>query len=269
MKSEVFLMSNSTPTSDSVTSVVTPAHREQFEREGYFLLEGVVPPEHLQLLRDKVLENIQRIDADMEARGVEQSGINHKGSRYFVSPYIHGEKELGDFIFSDLMAEVTRAALGDDVFLFYEQYVVKAAEKGGKFSWHQDSGYVGHPNHKPYLTCWVTLDDVSEENGTVYLLPYDRAGTRDFVRHRRDEESGDNVGYFGDDPGLPIIAPAGSIACFSSTVFHRSGPNTTDKMRRVYLPQYSAEPLMNEDGSKLWNMAEPFIQNGERVRFGK
>lgn len=25
--------------------------------------------------------------------------------------------------------------------------------------------------HKPYLTCWCTLDDVSEENGTVYVLP--------------------------------------------------------------------------------------------------
>lgn len=249
-------------------SVVTPKNRTQFEREGYFLLENVVPPEHLQLLRGKVLENIQRIDAQMDALGVEKSGINHKGSRYFVSPYIAGDKELGDFIFSDLMAEVTRATLGDDVFLFYEQYVVKAAEKGGKFSWHQDSGYIGHPHHKPYLTCWITRDDVNEENGTVYLLPYDRAGTRDFVPHRPDAESGDKVGYFGDDPGLPIIAHAGSIACFSSTVFHRSGPNATNKMRRIYLPQYSAEPLMNADGTQLWNMAEPFIQNGVRVRFG-
>ncbi|HEX9996309.1 MAG TPA: phytanoyl-CoA dioxygenase family protein [Abditibacterium sp.] len=255
--------------STQLSSPVTPAHSEQFQRDGYFILENVVPPEHLQLLRDKVMENINRIDAEMEANGVEQIGINQKGSRYFVSAYRNGDQEIGDFIFSDLMAEVTRAALGDDVFLFYEQYVVKAAEKGGKFSWHQDSGYVGHPNHKPYLTCWVTLDDVTEENGTVYLLPYDRAGTRDFVPHRVDSETNDAVGYFGNDPGIPILAPAGSVACFSSTVFHRSGTNTTDKMRRVYLPQYSAEPLMNQDGTKLWSLAEPFIQGGERVRFGK
>jgi ectoine hydroxylase-related dioxygenase (phytanoyl-CoA dioxygenase family) len=49
-------------------------------------------------------------------------------------------------------------------------------------------------------------------------------------------------------PGDPIIAPAGSIACFSSTLFHRSGANMSDRMRRVYLAQYSAEPILNEDG---------------------
>ena len=125
------------------------------------------------------------------------------------------------------------------------------------FSWHQDSGYIGH-DHPPYLTCWCTLDDVTEENGTVYLLPYSRAGGRDLVPHIKDPATNDKVGYFGDDPGIPLILPAGSIACFSSTVFHRSGFNTTDKMRRIYLAQYSAEPLLKADGSGPWNLAEPF-----------
>ena len=40
--------------------------------------------------------------------------------------------------------------------------------------------------HRPYVFCWCTLDDVTEENGTVYLLPYDRARTRDRVEHVRD-----------------------------------------------------------------------------------
>jgi ectoine hydroxylase-related dioxygenase (phytanoyl-CoA dioxygenase family) len=31
------------------------------------------------------------------------------------------------------------------------------------------------------LTCWIALDDVTEANGTVYLLPYSRAGTRDVI----------------------------------------------------------------------------------------
>lgn len=248
-------------------SVVSDAHRKAFAEQGFFVLENVVPPAHLQLLRANVARNIARIDAEMERQGVTKLGLNHKDSRYFVGDYAPDDTEIGEFLFSDLMADITRATLGDNVYLFHEQYVVKAAEKGGKFSWHQDSGYVGH-DHKPYLTCWITLDNVSEKNGTVYLLPYDRAGTSQRIEHRIDEESNDKVGYFGDDPGDPILAPAGSIACFSSTVFHRSGPNSTDKMRRVYLPQYSVEPIMRADGSALWNLAEPFIVNGQRVKTG-
>jgi len=148
--------------------------------------------------------------------------------------------------------------------LFWEQFVVKGPEKGTKFSWHQDSAYVGTP-HRPYITCWVTLDDVSVANGTVYLLPYSRHGTREVVPHTQQPGSNDLEGYFGADPGDPVIVPAGSIACFSSTVLHRSGFNTTPNWRRVYLPQYSAEPLRRPDGS-LAAFAEPFIVDGKRVR---
>jgi len=252
-----------------MSAIITLAHREQYERDGYFILENVVPAEHLELLRNEVGKNIDAMDARMEEMGVENLGINVKGSRYFVCALKEDpESPVTKFIYSDLMEQVTRATLGENAYLFFEQYVVKAAEKGGDFSWHQDSGYVGYAEHKPYLTCWVTLDDVTEENGTVYILPYDRAGTRDYVPHVRSGSNNDLVGYTGDDAGSPIIAPAGSIACFSSTAFHRSGANTTDRMRRVYLPQYSSEPILKGDGSgQLWSRADPFIVNGERVRF--
>jgi ectoine hydroxylase-related dioxygenase (phytanoyl-CoA dioxygenase family) len=154
------------------------------------------------------------------------------------------------------MANTARAALGDTAYLFNEQYVVKAAERGMTFGWHQDSGFIPYP-HPPYLTCWIPLDHVSEANGTVYLLPYSRAGTRHVVEHRRDEETNDLVGYFGDDPGDPVIVPAGSLVAFSSTLFHRAGPNTTDHPRRVYIAQYSAEPILNEVRTGPRHLAEP------------
>lgn len=100
----------------------------------------------------------------------------------------------------------------------------------------------------------------------MYLLPYSRAGTRDVVEHVRDEETNDMVGYFGYDPGDPIIARAGSTACFSSTVFHRSGPNTTRQVRRVYLAQYSTDPILSEDGSRARHLAEPLLIEGRPVR---
>ena len=43
-------------------------------------------------------------------------------------------KAVRRFIFSDPMAEICRATIGPEAFLFLDQYVVKAAEKGMSFS---------------------------------------------------------------------------------------------------------------------------------------
>jgi ectoine hydroxylase-related dioxygenase (phytanoyl-CoA dioxygenase family) len=239
---------------------VTSEHADGFRDEGFFVLESVLPASDLDMLRGECQRFIDERDQEMDRLGVDKLDLDHRGSRYFVHAY-GKSRAIERFLRSDLMVAIATAALGDTVYLFNEQYVVKAAERGMKFSWHQDSGFVGY-EHRPYLTCWIALDDVTEANGTVCLLPYSRAGTRDVVEHVRDEESNDLVGYFGGDPGDPVIVPAGSIACFSSTVFHRSGPNTTGGMRRVYLAQYTAEPLLNEDGSGPRFLAEPLLVDG-------
>jgi ectoine hydroxylase-related dioxygenase (phytanoyl-CoA dioxygenase family) len=242
---------------------ITSEHERQFRDEGFFVLTSTVPPGDLDTLRGECQRFIDERDREMDRLGVDKLDLDHRGSRYFVHAY--GKSPAVErFLSSELMVQIAQAALGDTVYLFNEQYVVKAAEQGMRFSWHQDSGFIDY-EHRPYLTCWIALDDMTEANGTVYLLPFSRAGTRDVVKHVRDEESGDLVGYFGDDPGDPVIVPAGSIACFSTTLFHRSGPNTTDRMRRVYVAQYSAEPILSEDGSQPRMLAEPLLADGTRV----
>ena len=72
------------------------------------------------------------------------------------------------------------------------------------------------------------------------------------------------IGYSGDDPGEPLGMPASSIAAFSSTLLHRTRPNTTDQHRRVYIAQYTAEPLLNQDHSRPRHLAEPLLIAGQR-----
>jgi ectoine hydroxylase-related dioxygenase (phytanoyl-CoA dioxygenase family) len=250
-------------TDETAVLSIPSEHGDRFREEGFFVLKGAVPPGDLDTLRGECQRFIDERNQEMDRLGVDKLDLDRRGSRYFVHAY-GKSAAIERFLSSDLMVRIAQAALGDTVYLFNEQYVVKAAEQGMHFSWHQDSGFIDHP-HRPYLTCWIALDDMTEANGTVYLLPYSRAGTRAVVKHARDEESNDLIGYFGDDPGDPVIVPAGSIACFSTTLFHRSGPNTTDRVRRVYVAQYSAEPILSEDGSQPLRLAEPLLVDGERV----
>ena len=248
--------------------VVTPEQVIQYHEQGYCILERVIPEDHLTNLRAECGRYIDMMHAEMDQQGTDVLGISHRNKRYFISRKHEESALVTAFLFSDVMAEISKALLGENVYLFWEQYVVKSAEKGMKFSWHQDSGYVTAREdvpHKPYLSCWCPLDDATIENGTVYVLPFDRAGTRDIIPHEIEDGSNDRVGYFGDDPGVPAVVPAGSVVAFTSVTFHRSGANTTNKMRRVYLAQYSSEPIMKADGSEPWGLVTPFVQDGKNM----
>lgn len=248
-------------------TAVSQAQVLQFQREGYFVLESVMPLPVVAALRNECQRHIDEFDRQMEARGVTTDGINHYKRRYFVNDRGMTSPVMRAFLFGDVMANIVQATLNDTAFLFNEQFVVKAADGSNPFAWHQDSGYIPY-DHKPYLTCWCALDDMSIANGTIYVLPYGRDGREhnDLVpEHTVQEGTNDRVGYHGDDPGDPVIVPVGSIVAFSSRLFHRSGANTTDRVRRSYVAQYSREPIMNKEGTAHRHTAVPFIVNGQRV----
>ena len=248
---------------------IADADRRTFDRQGFVVLTSVIDDDSLGMLREECGVFVDRTDRWLAKRGTDVFGITHRGKRYFISNRYRDSERLRDFIFGDLMRAVTTAFLGDTVYLFNEQWVVKGAEQGMKFAWHQDSGYVRFADpaniHKPYLTCWCALDDMTRNNGTISVLPHDRVGSRNTVfRHRREEGTNDLIGYEGDDPGELVEMPAGSVAVFSSTSLHRSGANTTNRLRRAYLTQYSAERLYSTK-RKLWAQAVPFVANGQLV----
>ena len=64
--------------------------------------------------------------------------------------------------------------------------------------------------------------------------------------------------------GDPVLCPAGSVACFTSVTFHRSGWNRTPRLRRTYLIQYAGEDIRRRDGSP-WGRTERLIQGGQVI----
>lgn len=240
-------------------AVISAEHIRQYHDEGYFILERAIVGDELARLQERCMHFVDREREAAAAKGLTK---HQQDGKFFITFPASQDAQVASFAFGEMMTEVARATVGDDAVLFYDQFVVKGPERGQSFSWHQDSGYVAF-KHRPYVTCWVALDDMSEANGTVSILPYARAGTRERVEHVRNEATSDMVGYHGDDPGELVNCPAGSIAVFSSTVFHRSGVNTTPNYRRVYVVQYAPAPMIKPDGKQA-SRADPVLKGGAR-----
>ena len=248
----------------STEPTITDAQRAQYRDEGYFVLDRAIADGVLAMLRDECDRSIAIVDDAMDAEGVDTIGLNHRQRRYIVPLQYKRSDRLPDFLFGPAMADLCRATPGGEAYLFLEQFVIKGPGDGMELGWHQDGGYL--PFDAPhYVTAWIPLDDVDETNGTVYILSYSKAGTRMRIEHALQPGSNDKIGYFGDDPGTPVVAPAGSIAVFSSTTLHRSGANASPRRRRAYIAQYSARPIFNHDGPGLRHFADPFLAGGAVV----
>lgn len=241
----------------------------QFAEQGYAVFPGALAGSALQLLREECDAFVAREDARMNAAGVDSIGITHRGKRYFANECQREAPRLRSVLFGEAMAAVCRATLGPDAYFFFDQYVVKGPEGGMSFSWHQDSGYVvgngGPPDHAPYLTCWCPLDDATEANGTVRLIP--GSHRNGIIPHDRQAGSNDLVGAPASAEGVLVEAKAGDVVAFSSLTLHATGANRTDRPRRVYLAQYTPEAMLDPGTRHLRRNAIAFLRNGERVTF--
>ncbi len=243
----------------------------QYHDEGYTIVEGFLTPAELTLLQSECDAAIDRIHQRMDREKTDTFDLTERGKRYQIRCSVQEVESLERFALSSKMEDVVRQLVGETAYLFLDIFVCKGGRQGKKLAWHQDAGYLTNPKEfqpvtKPYLTCWIPLDDVHESNGTVYVLPYSRAPRgRDLNEHVLEADSSHElVGYTGDDPGDVVICPAGSLVAFSSYTLHRSGPNTTGEMRRVYVLQYSVDPILKPDGSVAM-MAKLLLAGGKRV----
>ena len=242
----------------------------QFAEQGYAVFPGALAGEALALLRSECDRFVAREDARMDAAGVDTLGISHRGKRYFANECQRVAPALRTMLFSPAMADICRKTLGETAYFFFDQFVVKGPEGGMPFSWHQDSGYVvgngGPADHAPYLTCWCPLDDATELNGTVRLIPGShRGGLR---VHDRQAGTNDLVGAPAETEGVIVEAKAGDVVAFSSLTLHATGANRSDRPRRVYLAQYTAEAMLDPGTRQLRRNAIVLLQGGEQVTFG-
>jgi len=226
-----------------------------FRRQGYSILPDGLSRAELDCL---TVTADALLDEKVDDGGGRYHDIGRGESRRFLRLRHEDFPAVEAFLLGDRMRKLASAFIGPTPHLFVEQFVVKGAKTGASFAWHQDGGYVGF-RHKPYVTFWIALDAATEANGCIYVLPRDLDRQPHIEPHRWDAENKERVGYEGDDPGIAIECPTGTILAFSSLTLHRSGANTTDNRRRAYICQYSPEPMIDPATGQPRHFAKPLI----------
>jgi len=220
---------------------LTEQQRAAFERDGYFILEEVLP----RSLVDQLVRVVDRLDAQYRP-------LRGKGPHELLN--------LLDFIGKDeLFLELLDwprtfpkvwGLLGWNIQLYHSHMNVTPPLPTGeeppkkRLGWHQDSGRLNtdmETNPRPRISLKVGffLTDTRETGrGNMYVLPGSHLQNR--IQFPAD-------GVSDPDGAVPIRVPPGSAVFFDRRIWHAPSPNRSDATRKVLFYGYSYRWLRPRD----------------------
>jgi ectoine hydroxylase-related dioxygenase (phytanoyl-CoA dioxygenase family) len=78
---------------------------------------------------------------------------------------------LHDLLWNPAFLMPASQLLGGAVRFWHDQLFCKPAHHGGSVAWHQDYSYWTRTEPIAHLSCWIGLDDSTQENGCVHYVP--------------------------------------------------------------------------------------------------
>jgi len=216
---------------------LTASQVDQFNAEGFFLFRNAFTTKEIAA----VVAAIDPLEKAHEDFVREQQGgryrLTDSGTITFTAHIVAKSKVLQDFARHPAVKDICHDLIGPDVRLYWDQSVYKKTEKAQEFPWHQDNGYT-FIEPQQYLTLWIPLVDVDEQNGCPWIAPgLHRLGT---FAHRPTDIG--LVCLENVDNAVSVPAAAGDIVVFSSLAPHRTGPNLKqDTVRKAYILQYAPD----------------------------
>src|SRR6266511_3033700 len=197
------------------TAVLSQAQREQYQRNGWVAVPGLVDSGWLERLR-RVTDEF--VDASRE---LTESNILY-------------DLDVGHMA-DDL--------LGPDVKFHHSKLNFKAPRGGEEVKWHQDIQFWPHTNYD-LLTIGVFLEDVEAGMGEVGFVPGSHDGPLFDLYDEDDRWTGalrdHDVEVAGVGAADSPIGPAGTITVHNCRTVHGSAPNRSDRPRPLLLQTYVA-----------------------------
>lgn len=226
------------------TYPLTPEQVRHYRIEGYVVAESVFGradlatiDETIRELTDRALggEDMSRI-LELEPEPLDGRRV----PRRIFNPYDQHPafRALAE---DPRLLDRIESLIGPDFNLQHSKLNMKPAKVGSIVDWHQDLAYFPHTNDD-LVTTLIYLDDATEENGCLQVLPrhqhhfFDHTGPDGKFAGMIREDLSD--GRFGKP--VSLAAPAGSAIFMHCITPHASLPNRSSRPRRTLIYEYRA-----------------------------
>lgn len=158
--------------------------------------------------------------------------------------------------------------LGGPVRFWHDQIFYKPAHHGGVVAWHQDYSYWTRTSPMAHLSCWIGLDDSTNENGCVCYVPGSHRWNLLPVTGLADDMNSiqrvlTNEQKAGFRP-VAIELKKGEAAFHHPLMMHGSFENQTDRPRRATVINVFRDGVCSASNEPLLD-GVPAIPAGEKI----
>lgn len=250
--------------------------KAQFWKDGYLLVENVVSQENLQAMKEAFATWVEESRAYTEPYGDAIDGR----ARFDVEPGHTADKpglrrvnapvEVSEAYFEAMadsgMTDVVADLIGPNVKFHHSKINAKLPGGTTAVKWHQDFPFTPHSNDD-LITALLMVDEVTEENGPLEVLPGSHTGPiHDLWHDGVFTGSVDNeLAADCQSKAVRCIGPAGSVCLMHTRLLHGSAPNLSSDSRNLFICVYSAEDAVPYAANPMPTEHEGLIVRGERT----
>ena len=258
----------------AASTVLDEDRREAWERDGFVVLPGFVPPDRVESLRRRIddlvagyasqglpdgaatvfstteqthaQDNWFLTSADVIRPFFENGAFDADGN--LVAPMDRALNKMGHALHdldpafdqfsrtTDLASLVAELGVSDPL-LLQSMVIFKPPRIGGEVVCHCDHSFLW-TDPQTVVGLWFALDDATVANGCMWAIPGGHVGGAR-TRFRLDGTGGTTTDVLDPTPYdhgdlVPMEAEAGTLVAFHGCLPHWSGANTSDRPRLAY-----------------------------------
>ena len=231
--------------------MLSPEQIQQYQRDGFLLLPGLVDSQTLTDLNQRFLDIVEGRQPAAGAMKIMQDVMVVKGAVQPQTP-LHGvnklfcledDEVLSTFACLPSVAECVRSIIGDEIYSLTSNVFNKPPRVDGKHPLHQDLRYFSMRPASAIVAVWTAMLPTSRDNGCLAVIP--GSHKEGPLTHGTPDWDYVNSGFFGTDDvdrerRQHVAMAPGDTLLFHPLLVHGSGRNRTDEFRRAISVHYAS-----------------------------
>jgi len=229
---------------------------EQFATDGFVIVPHLFSRQEVKALKEEIGNVLRTAAGEADQDGLSPEDLRKSG--VFVGLAANSDifkAAVGDPRLLDILS----VAMKSSIEFISDKVVFKNPKTAFASPWHQDWPY-WEGCHK--VSVWVPLDDASEANGTLRVIP--KTQTQKF----RHFDPGENIAFsnrisaelLDESAAVTANVEAGGAVFFHDLTVHGSHASTSPSDRWVWIPTYRDPVAGAADPYYAWAVAAKVLR---------